>query len=177
MEAGATISHPHSQIIAIPLIDIDLKRALLNSENYFKKYKKCIYCKMNEWERKNKERVVFENKEFLSTCPFASKSAFEVIISPKKHLSNFENITEKQKEQLAEVFKASLGKLYKGLNDPSYNFYLHSAPCDGKSHNYYHWHWTIFPKTSTWAGFELGTDIEINPLSPDEAAKFLKQAK
>ena len=174
-EAGASQPHPHSQIITTPLIDTDLKKALLNSENYFKKNRKCAYCEMNAWEKRVKKRVVFENKEFLAICPFASKAAFQVIISPKKHLSNFEKITEKEKLYLAEVFQVAMKKIYKGLSDPSYNFYLHTVPCDGKEHPYYHWHWTILPKTSTPAGFEIGTRMEISTIEPEKAAEYLRK--
>lgn len=173
--AGATISHPHSQIITTPLIDIDLKNTLLNSEKYYKRTKKCIYCQMNKWEKETKKRLIFENKDFLAVCPFASKSAFEVIISPKKHLPHFEKATDKEKWLLAEAFQATLNKLYKGLNNPAYNFYLHTAPCDGKEHEHYHWHWTILPKTSTWAGFELGARMEISTIEPEKAAEYLRR--
>lgn len=174
-EAGASQPHPHSQIITSPLIDVDLRRALSNSEKYFKKSKKCIYCQMNDWERKVKKRIIFENKDFLAVCPFASKAAFEVIISPKKHLSNFELITEKEKWQLAEALREVLRKIFKGLDDPAYNFYLHTAPCDEGNYPYYHWHWTILPKTGIWAGFEIGTRIEISTISPEKAAEYLRK--
>jgi len=173
-EAGASISHPHSQIITTPLIDVDLKRGLLNSEDYYKKTKKCIYCQMNKWEKEKKERVIFENEKFLALCPFASKSAFQVIISPKIHLSYFEKVTEEEKWQLAEVFQKALSKIHKGLSDPAYNFYLHTAPCDGKDYPYYHWHWTILPKTAVWAGFEIGTRMEISTIEPEKAAEYLR---
>jgi UDPglucose--hexose-1-phosphate uridylyltransferase len=173
--AGASIAHPHSQIITTPLIDIDIKRALLNSRRYFKTHKKCIYCQMNNWERKVKKRVVFENRDFLAVCPFASKVAFQVIISPKKHLSYFEKITEEEKWQLAESFQTVFKKLYKGLKDPAYNFYLHTAPCDGKKYNCYHWHWTVLPKTAIWAGFEIGTRMEISTIEPEKAAEYLRK--
>jgi len=174
LEAGATIGHPHSQIITTPLIDSDLKKAISCSKRYFKTYKKCVYCLMAQWEARTKKRVIFENNDFLVICPFASKIAFEVIITPKKHLAYFEKITEKQKWQLAEAFQKALSKLYHGLNDPAYNFYLHTAPCDGRDHSHYHWHWTILPKTSTWAGFELGTMMEISTIEPEKAAEYLK---
>lgn len=174
-EAGATQPHCHSQIITTPLIDIDLKKALLNSKIYFKKNKKCIYCQMNEADKKIKKRIVFENKSFISLCPFASKSAFEVVISPKKHSPYFEKITEKEKWQLSEVFQVVLRKIAKGLNNPAYNFYLHTAPCDGSKYPFYHWHFTIFPKTSIWAGFELGTEIEISTIEPEKAAEYLRK--
>jgi UDPglucose--hexose-1-phosphate uridylyltransferase len=173
-EAGASQPHPHSQIITTPLIDIDLKKALLKSEQYFQKTKKCIYCEMNAWEEKVKKRVVFDNEDFLAICPFASKSAFEVIISPKFHSPYFEKITEKQKENLAQIFSILMKKIAKGLNFPAYNFYLHTAPCDGKKYLYYHWHFTILPKISTPAGFELGTKMEISAIEPEMAAEYLK---
>ena len=174
-EAGASQPHPHSQIITTPLIDIDLQKALLNSEGYFKKNKKCIYCQMNDWERKVGKRVVFENKNFLVICPFASKLAFQVIISPKKHLSYFEKASQEEIKALSEAFQVALKKLYKGLNNPAYNFYLHTAPCDGKAYPYYHWHWAILPKTGIWAGFELGVRMEISTIEPEKAAAYLRK--
>ena len=173
--AGASQSHPHSQIITTPLIDVDLQRALSNSENYYKKTRKCIYCQMNGWEEGVKKRVVFENKDFLVVCPFASKAAFEMIISPKRHLSYFEKITEKEKWYLSEAFLQGLRRIYKALNDPAYNFYLHTAPCDGKNYDFYHWHWTILPKTAAWAGFELGARMEISTIEPEKAAEYLRR--
>jgi len=174
-EAGASIYHPHSQIITTPLIDSDLNNALSNSKKYFEENKKCLYCEMSKWERRVKKRIVFENQDFLVICPFASKMAFQLIISPKKHKANFEKITESQKISLAEALKISLYKVYKGLGNPSYNFYLHTAPCDSKKYPFYHWHWTILPKTSIHAGFELGAGIEISTIEPEKAAQYLKK--
>jgi len=174
-EAGASIFHPHSQIITTPLIDPDLNKAIINAGKYYEKTKKCLYCEVGKWERRIKKRIVFENKHFYALCPFASKSAFEVIISPKRHLSYFEEISEEEKWSLAEAFKVVLYKLYKGLNDPAYNFYLHTAPCVAKAYPQYHWHWTILPKTSVWAGFEIGTGMEISTIEPEKAAAYLRK--
>lgn len=176
-ESGASIAHPHSQIITTYLIDVDLKNALNNAKKYYNKKKKCLYCQMMNYDLKKKKRIVFENNNFVALCPFASKKSFQIIISPKKHLSYFENITEKEKEDLAESFKIILNKIKKGLNNPSYNFYLHTAPCDGKKHNYYHWHFTILPKSRSWAGFEMGTHLEIITVKPEEAAQRLRKIK
>lgn len=174
-EAGASQPHPHSQIITTPLLDVDLKQALANSRSYLKEKGRCLSCEMQRWERKVKTRIVLENKDFLVLCPFAPKAAFEMIISPKRHLSYFEKISENEKEQLAEAFKTALKKLYKGLKDPAYNFYLHTAPCDSKNYDHYHWHWTILPKTATWAGFEIGTRMEISTIEPEKAAEYLRK--
>lgn len=177
IEAGASQPHPHSQIITTPLIDIDLQKALQNSEKYFKKNKKCISCEMNNWEKEVGKRLVFENEDFLVVAPFASKSAFQIIISPKNHLSYFERINEKEKHQLAEAFQIAMKKLYKALDNPSYNFYLHTAPCDGKNYSHYHWHWTVIPKTSIPAGFEIGTRMEISTIEPEKAAEYLRKQR
>ena len=175
--AGASIAHPHSQIVTTPLVDIDLSKAVSNAENFYKKNDQCIYCRMNEWDLKTKKRIVFENKDFMVVCPFASKLAFQMIVSPKKHSPYFERITEEEKWSLAEAFLQAMAKLYKGLNNPDYNFYLHSAPCDEKEHPHYHWHWTILPKTSSWAGFEIGTRMEISTIEPEKAAAYLRLQK
>ena len=173
-EAGASVYHPHSQIIATPLIDTDLRQALIVAERYFHEHRKCLYCEMGKWEKKIKKRIVFENKDFLALCPFASKMAFQVIITPKKHFSNFEKISEPQKKTLAEALKIALYKLYKGLGNPAYNFYLHTAPTSGRDYPNYHWHWTILPKTAIHAGFELGAQMEISTIEPEKAAQYLR---
>ncbi len=175
VEAGASIAHPHSQILTTPLIDVDLNKALEKGRSYSETKKHCIYCQMNQWEKEKKERIVYENDLFLVLCPFASKAAFQTIISPKKHLAYFEEITEEELDMLADAFKTALLKIYNGLNDPPFNFYLHCAPSDGMDHGYYHWHWTILPKTSVWAGFELGARMEISTIKPEDAAKYLRE--
>jgi UDPglucose--hexose-1-phosphate uridylyltransferase len=174
-EAGASIFHPHSQILATPVIDPDLNRAVINSKRFFETNKKCIYCQMNDWEIKKRERIVFENEEFLVICPFVSKAAFEMIITPKKHGAHFERIGEAEKEYLAQAFKEALFRLYKALDDPSYNFYLHTTAIGPGNYDFYHWHWTILPKTSVWAGFELCTGIEISAIEPERAAEYLRK--
>ena len=174
-EAGASIVHPHSQIIAMPLIDPDLQRSINGSRVFFENQGECVHCKMMEWDREDGQRIIFENKEFVVLVPFASRVAFEARIYPKEHHAYFERIKEQEKEQLAQAMQAALSKIFKGLNDPAYNFFLHTAPADGKDYSHYHWHFEILPKTSTWAGFELGTGIEISTVQPEEAAKYLRE--
>ena len=98
-----------------------------------------------------------------------------MIVTPKKHLSNFEKITEEEKTYLVEAFLNALRALYGGLGDPAFNFYLHTAPCDDKTdYGYYHWHFTILPHTAIPAGFEVGTKMEISTIEPEKAAEYLK---
>ncbi len=174
-EAGASIVHPHSQIITTPLLDKDLNRALINAKRFYKKQKKCVYCEMNKWERKLKSRIVYETQHFIALCPYASKSAFQIIISPKKHNPYFETMTLSQMKDLAKMAFVIFRKIYKGLGDPSYNFYFHTAPSDGKKYPYYHWHWTIIPKFSTPAGFEMSAGMEISVIEPERAAQYLRK--
>lgn len=174
-EAGASIAHPHSQIIAIPLIDPDLRRSINGSQIFFEKHGQCAHCKMMEADLVDKQRIIFENEKFVVLAPFASRVAFEVRIYPREHHAYFERIEEKDKVLLAEAFKEALSRIFKGMNDPAYNFFLHTAPSDGKNYDHYHWHFEILPKTSTWAGFELGTGIEISTVQPEEAARYLRE--
>lgn len=174
-EAGASLVHPHSQLIAMPVIDPDVYRSLNGSDNYWHKNKKCVHCVMIEWEKEDKKRLIFENKDFIAFCPFVSRAAFEVRIYPKYHAPYFERITPESKIQLAEALRISLAKINIGLDNPPYNFFLHTAPCDGKDYPHYHWHFEILPKTSIWAGFELSTGIEISTIEPEKAAEFLRE--
>jgi len=174
-EAGASIPHPHSQLMAIPVVSPYVQSELEGAESYYKKNKQCVYCTMVEWESEHKKRVVFENDDFLAYCPFSSRAAFEVWVLPKKHKPYFERISEKEKLSLAEVLQFSIGKIYKALEDPAYNFYIHTSPCDGKDYPHYHWHIEILPRTATWAGFELSTGIEISTIQPEIAAEYLRK--
>lgn len=174
-EAGASMAHPHSQIMAIPVISPYLKQELDGAELYRRKNRKCVYCTISECEMECKKRIVFENEDFIALCPFSSRAAFEVWVMPKKHSPYFERINDQQKMKLAEVFGKTMNSIYKALNDPPYNFYIHTAPCDGKDYPHFHWHIEILPHTSTWAGFELETGIEISSIQPESAAEFLRK--
>lgn len=173
--AGASIVHPHNQIVAMPVIDPDVARSLTGSAKYFQAHKECVHCTMIEWEKKNEERIVFENEEFIVICPFVSRVSFEVRVYPKRHLSYFERITQDQKIKLSEAVKKALSKVKRNLDDPDYNMFLHTAPCDGQTYDHYHWHLEIFPKTNIWAGLELSTGIEVCSVLPEEAAKILRK--
>jgi UDPglucose--hexose-1-phosphate uridylyltransferase len=174
-EAGASLSHPHSQIIAIPVTDPDIQNSLDGAEKYWDIFQRCIYCEMIKYDKQDGRRIVYENKEFIAVCPFASRMAFEVRIYPKAHLNYFERVSDEQKAELAEIFRAVLLKLNKALNYPAYNFFLRTAPCDGKAYPYYHWHFEIIPRTSIQAGFEFGAGIEISTIEPEKAAEYLRK--
>ncbi len=171
---GASVYHPHYQIIGIPVIPPDISHSLHGSAEYFKKHKKCIHCFMLEVEKNHKKRIIAENKGAIAFVPFASRQSFEVRIFPKEHLPYFEETKEKQMREVVEVLQEVLGKLKTKLKDPDYNFFIHTAPVkDRGRYGHYHWHIEILPKISIWAGFELGTGIDITVVDPDEAASLL----
>lgn len=175
-EAGATIPHPHSQLIAMPIVPADIGRSLRGSKNFHEEHKRCVHCIMLKWE-KEERRSIFQNEYFIVYAPFCPRAAFELRIFPREHQSNFEKINEVERKYLAEALWQALHRLYKGLKNPAYNFFIHTAPCDGKDYSFYHWHIEILPKTSIWAGFELGTGIEISTIEPEKVAGFLRKIK
>jgi UDPglucose--hexose-1-phosphate uridylyltransferase len=174
-EAGASLSHPHWQMFAIPVISPGVNLELEGARLYKKSNKACVFCNMIEQELKNGQRIIAENDSFVALAPFASRTAFEVWILPKKHQAYFERISIEDEFLVAELLKTILDKYYYKLNDIPYNMYLHTSPCDGRDYGFYHWHLELLPKTSTWAGFELGTGIEISTVIPEQAAEFLRQ--
>ncbi len=174
-EAGATIVHPHSQIIAIPVIDPDLKDSLDGAERYYREHQQCVYCQMLEWDIKDGKRIIYQNEKFAVLCPFAPQVSFEVRIYPKEHQSTFEKMTEPEKDLFADAMQVALNRIAQALDDPPYNFYFHTAPADRGRYENYHWHLNILPKTAVMAGFELGAGIEISTIEPEKAAAFLKK--
>lgn len=174
-EAGASVPHPHSQILALPVVPPDVSYSVTGSKNYFHKYGKCVHCQMIDFERKNKKRIVFENKNAIVFAPFASRSNFELRIFPKYHQAFFEKTSDTILLEVAEVFQKTLHKIYKKFDDPPFNFFLHTAPVmKNMDYNHYHWHFEILPKLTKWGGFELGTGIDIITFAPELVPNFLK---
>jgi UDPglucose--hexose-1-phosphate uridylyltransferase len=173
-EAGASIAHPHSQLMAIPVVSPYLELELRGAELYHRNNRENVYQTIVNHESKQGDRVVFENEHFLVFCPFASRAAFEISILPKSDNPYFERITDDEKLALAEALRKALLSIWKGLGNPAYNFYLHTAPCDGKDYPRYRWHFEILPRTSIWGGFELANGIEVSTIQPEKAAEFLR---
>lgn len=175
-KAGASIFHPHYQILSLPIIPPDVSRSLDGSKKYFKEHKRCVHCDMIKFELKERKRIVYENKEAVVFTPFVAKEPFELRIFPKKHNPCFASSSDKLITGIVDVLQVVLKKLEKHLGDPDYNFFIHTAPIGNeKNHSYYHWHIEILPKFSIAAGFEIGTGIEITVVDPDEAARILRK--
>ncbi len=172
--SGASQEHPHSQLMAVPVIDPDMTKSLVGAQQFYKQHKKNVFQTILDFEIEEQKRIVFENEHFVAYCPFASRAAFQVTILPKRSNPYFERITEEEKYAVAEALQMVLLALYEGLENPAYNFYIRTAPCDGRLYPHYRWHIEVIPRTAIWAGFELGSGIEISTLPPENAAQFLR---
>lgn len=176
-QAGASLQHPHSQIIALPIVPIRVFQELDGSKEYYNFKDRCVFCDIIQQEIEQKERLVEENHEFISIVPFAARFPFELWILPKKHTSDFIDVSKSDVVSLSRVFKRSLLRLKKVLNDPPFNLIIHTSPLDKYNLDYYHWHIEIMPRLTKVAGFEWGTGFYINPTKPEDCAKYLKEVE
>ncbi len=172
--AGASIEHDHSQIIALPLVPKNVKEELEGAKAYFDYRERCIFCDMWRQERDEGDRVVYENNDFITFCPFSSRFPFEMWIVPKYHCCNFPEITDEKAMELAKALKDALIRLKLLLHTPPYNFIIHASPLRG-SYEYYHWHIEIMPRISRVAGFEWGSGFYVVPTTPELCAERLRK--
>ncbi len=175
--AGASIAHPHSQIISIPILPPDVKRSIQGSQDFYDENSKRVYDLMIDWEVKEKKRIIYENENFIAFCPFVSKTPYEVRIFSKESHAHFEQCPPELLPELGNMMSKVLNKIYTALDDPDYNFFIHTAPVDLKSppvHEFYSWHIEIVPKMKMEGAFELGSGIEVNVVDPDQAAEELR---
>ncbi|MCX8011629.1 MAG: galactose-1-phosphate uridylyltransferase [Desulfobacterota bacterium] len=177
IEAGASLDHSHSQLIALPIVPKLVMEEMEGSKNYYNYKDRCVFCDIVHQELEDKRRLIVENNEFLAIAPYASRSPFEIWIIPKKHYSSFVNIAQEVYTSLAEIFREVLSRIEVALEDPPYNFTLHTSPFNNLINDYYHWHFEIIPTLSKIAGFEIGSGFYINSTPPEEAAAFLKEIK
>lgn len=175
--AGASLEHPHSQIIAIAEVPPNVQEELTGSKAYYETHQRCVYCDMLQSEIKDNTRIVYENKHYVTLAPYASRVPFEMVIMPKFHSSSYASIDEYQLNSLADAWKETFYKLDAGLNNPPYNCYIHTAPTQQNVDDFYHWHIEILPKLSIAAGFEMGTGMYINVTIPEECAQFLRNVE
>jgi UDPglucose--hexose-1-phosphate uridylyltransferase len=173
--AGTSLRHSHSQIIATPVTPMHIRHRIEEAMRYFDDNGRCVYCEMIEKEKKLEERIVLETENFIVFEPFASRSPFETWVLPKRHNSTFDNITPERCKELAYAMRLIMIKLYKSLNNPDYNYMFFSSPCHERGLEYYHWHIQIVPRVASVAGFEMGSGIYINTVIPESAAKFLRE--
>jgi UDPglucose--hexose-1-phosphate uridylyltransferase len=174
--AGATQEHTHSQLIALPIVPTSVTAEIDGCRTHFQQKERCIYCDIIRQELAGSDRLVSENSEFVAIEPFAPRFPFETWILPKRHAAYFEESQKTQFELLARILSDTLRRLNGVLSRPPYNFMLHTSPLHEKTAEFYHWHLELIPKLTQVGGFEWGTDFYINPVTPEEAAKFLRDA-
>ncbi|OGZ54368.1 MAG: hypothetical protein A3B25_01745 [Candidatus Ryanbacteria bacterium RIFCSPLOWO2_01_FULL_48_26] len=172
--AGASLYHPHYQVLTLPIIPPDIEHSLNGSRRYFAAHRKCVHCVMLDFDMKEKKRIIETNSSAIAVVPFVSRVPFEVRIFPKKHFPRFEATPEKTLKGVAALLQSILKRIRKNIGDPDLNFFIHTAPLKGGSFGYYHWHIEIIPKISNWGGFELGTGIDINVVDPEMAMAILR---
>ena len=173
--AGTSLAHPHSQLVATPVVPAYLRRKYEEAVRYYDVTGRCVYCDMAEAERRAAERIILETEHFLVFHPFASQSPFETWVLPKRHRPSFGQVTLEEISDLACVLRNVLGGLAQLLNDPDYNYVLHSAPVDGENEDYYLWHLQILPRLTHIAGFEIGSGMRINIARPEDTARFIRE--
>ena len=169
-EAGASLAHPHGQLLGLPFVPGEI----LEEERAFERFKGgCIVCTTIEAESQS-ERLVLENEYAMVVCPFWSSSPYELLIMPKEHNQHLTDSSDEALTGVGIAIRDALAHLVASLGDIAFNLVFHTAP----SHHagMYHWHVHLFPKLTTTAGFERGTGVMINIISPEQAADTLRHA-
>lgn len=174
LEAGASLSHAHSQIIAMPFIPKIVKEEFKASTKLWKQNGKCVFCDILEREMDG-PRHVLENSQFAVFAPYASVNPMEFWIIPKKHEATLLNLSQTEVKTFAETLKTCLNGLKQLVNDPPYNYGFHLT-LNKDAGDYYHWHLEVYPRLAIWAGFEKSTAVYINTVTPEVAAESLRKS-
>lgn len=173
--AGTSLEHPHSQIIATPIVPPHVRYPMEQAVLHYDKNGTCVYCDMYKEEIRQGNRIILDNTYFVAFCPYAARSPYECRIYPKRHIPSFIGTSDDELADLAIVLRDILIRLFTHLGDPDYNFIIRSAPVGDDDTRHLHWYLVIIPKISTAAGFEIGSGIFINTVPPEQAAKLLRE--
>ncbi len=182
--AGATIRHPHSQLIGTPVIPPVPKAKLAAAREYYRQKERCLFADLIDQERRSGARVVLETAHHLVLAPYASRLPFELVVYPLRQCHDFVELADDEQADLAELLIGVLGKLRDALADPPYQMMLCNAPNTtarlgrpdywGTLAYDWRWHLEIVPRLEVTAGFETATGLYINPVAPEEAAAYLR---
>jgi len=181
--AGASISHPHTQIIGMPFIPKNILLEIEQSRKHFEATSRCLFSDIIKSELKNKDRIVEESDNFVTYCPYASFWPFETIVGAKMHGKDFATLSDALLLELAKMTLSALKRINMALKDVSYNIFLKTVPPkrEGVNPNFYYkldefyqWNIEIVPRIPVIGGFELSSGIFINTVAPEESAKFLR---
>ena len=185
MRAGASLDHPHSQLVALPIVPKRVMEELEGALAHWNEKKRCIFTDIIDQDAMIHVRMVYENERFAVFCPYASLVPFETWIVPKRQQAAFRTCGDDDIKALAEAMRVLLSKYCKALGDNfDYNYIIHTIPSDRwcrenmpLAHSAYQWHIEFYPKLTKTAGFEWGTEFYINHTLPEDAAKFLREAE
>ena len=174
--AGGSLEHTHSQLISTPVVPKRVGEEMDRCMDFFLDEGRCLLCAIVEQSLADGEHVVINEEGFLAIAPYASRFPFEVWILPKQHASHFEDSPLEMLEEFARVTHDVLLRLDGALNEPPYNYLLHTSPFTFDNLDHYHWHLEVIPRLTEVAGFEWGTGFHINPVVPARAAEHLRAA-
>lgn len=173
---GVFNQHPHSHIIAMPVIPRRVDEEIWGTLDYYQRKERCIFCDIVREEISMKKRVILETSFFLIFSPFASRYPFESWIVPKAHNPDFHRITEREIADLSVGIQSLFHRFFKLLSDPPYSVTFHTSPVRNRFHRpEYHWHIEARLRIGLREGFEWGTGFFVNPTPPEHAAKFLRE--
>jgi UDPglucose--hexose-1-phosphate uridylyltransferase len=174
MSAGASLVHPHAQLLGLPVVPYSVRARIDEARRYLDDTGVCVICRMRDEEEGQSVRMVAATPHFSAFVPYAAFSPFHLWVIPRRHASSFLDATADEVSDLAAVLRELLRKLYFGLNDPDYNYVIRSAPMHEHGADYLHWYIAIVPRVNRVAGFELGSGMFINTSLPEESAAFLR---
>jgi UDPglucose--hexose-1-phosphate uridylyltransferase len=175
--AGTSLEHPHSQLVATPVVPRHIRMKYEVAIRHYDDTGRCLHSDLADYELRIGKRVVMKTEKFLAFHPFASFRPFETWIVPNTQQACFGDVSPEDLENLAHILRMTLFKLYRGLNDPDFNYVIDTAPVEDKSKNYFLWHLRIIPRLTELAGFEIGSGIYINTAVPEETAQFIRELK
>jgi UDPglucose--hexose-1-phosphate uridylyltransferase len=175
--AGGSLSHPHSQLLALPVVPVELQRELDGARRHFENKERCVYCDVLDQEMGDRSRLVLETDLCVVLAPWAARTPFELLVLPREHRSAFEKSTGEELVALASALRTALRKLDLALDRPAYNLYLHTQPLREPESRSFHFHLEIKPVLTLQGGFEWSTGYSVNPTPPEEAAAFLRQTE
>lgn len=174
-QAGATLEHAHSQLIALPEIPQSIVEEINGARAYFGSMGRCVYCDIVQQELCDRRRLIAESERFIVFCPYAARFPYETWILPKRHSPFFECTGADEYEELSRCLREILIRLDRALDNPSLNYVVHSKPFAEPASVHYDWHFEILPKVTQVAGFEWGSGSFINPVAPEDAARLMRE--
>ncbi|GAB6064461.1 galactose-1-phosphate uridylyltransferase [Deferrisoma palaeochoriense] len=172
--AGASMAHPHSQVISLPVAPPYVRWREEEAQRYFDEWGRCCLCDTVAEELRVGERLVLTNPAFVAFVPFAAETPCEIWIVPRRHQADFVELEESEKVLLAQILRDSLRRVATALGRPDYNYVIHSSTQYRVGEPHVHWYLQILPRLTRRAGFEIGTNIAINPSLPEEDARLLR---